>query len=266
MTLVGGRTRVYALLGDPVSHTLSPTIHNAAFTALGLDAVYVALRCEAGELPGLMRALAHAGGGGNVTVPYKELAAQVVRGEAAAVSVVNTFWGVEGELHGADTDSRGILEALRGLEAPNGAWCIIGTGGSARAALRAARESGASVSVRSRSPERAGRFLERARDAGVMLTTPEASTLFINCTPLGLRELDPMPFPPDAVAPGAVALDLVYCAGETAWVRALRGRGVRAMDGRQVLLGQGVAAFERWYPGLQAPVEIMRAALRRALD
>lgn len=265
MTLVGGRTRVYALLGDPVTHTLSPTMHNAAFTALGLDAVYVPLRCRAEEVPSLMRVLARSGGG-NVTVPHKEVAARVVTPQdPERPAVVNTFWGEGEEVRGTDTDSLGILEALRLLDAPNGAWCIIGTGGSARAALRAARLTGARVAVRSRSAERAGRFLEQARSAGLALGTPEESTLVINCTPLGLAEADPLPLPPEAVAPGHAALDLVYRAGETAWVRALRRRGVRAMDGREVLLGQGAAAFARWFPGVPPPVEIMRAALRRAL-
>lgn len=263
---IGGSTRVYALLGDPVSHTMSPCMHNAAFTALGLDAVYVAIRCDVLELPGLMRTLARNGGGGNITVPHKQAAARVLAEAGVNVPAgANTFWGMNGALQGAETDSAGILSALRRLGVLDGKWCVVGTGGSAMAALQAARAAGAQVAVRSRTAERAERFMERARAAGVPAAVPEECTLIINCTPLGLHDTDPLPVPLEEVPPGLLALDLVYRPGGTKWVQALRARGVRASDGREVLLGQGTAAFERWFPQHRAPVEVMRAALRRAL-
>ena len=267
MIRLSGSTRVYALLGDPVSHTMSPCMHNAAFAVLGLDAVYVAIRCDAPELAGVMRALALNGGGGNITVPHKQTAARVLaEAGISAPPGVNTFWGVDGTLRGAETDSAGILTALQRLGATDGKWCVVGTGGSALAALQAARTAGAHVAVRSRAAERAQRFMEHVRAAGVPAAVPEECTLVINCTPLGLRDTDPMPVPVEEVPPGLLVLDLVYRPGGTKWVQALRARGIRASDGREVLLGQGVAAFERWFPQLRAPVEVMRAALRRALD
>ena len=263
---IGGSTRVYALLGDPVSHTMSPVIHNAAFTALGLDAVYVPIRCDAAELGALMRTLASNGGGGNVTVPYKEAAAQVLADAGVQCPAsVNTFWGLKGALCGCETDSAGILAALRELGAADGKWCIVGTGGSALAALHAARVAGAHVAVRSRTAERAHRFMELVRAAGVPAASPAECTLVINCTPLGLRDTDPLPVRPEELPAGLLALDLVYRPGGTKWVHALQARGVRASDGREVLLGQGIAAFERWFPDHRAPAEVMRAALRQAL-
>lgn len=263
---IGGATRVYALLGDPVSHTMSPRMHNAAFVALGLDAVYVAIRCDAAELGSLMRTLAGNGGGGNITVPHKEAAARVLAEAGVQVPAgVNTFWGMHGALNGCETDSAGILAALRKLGATDGKWCVVGTGGSALATLRAASAAGAHVAVRSRTAERAQRFMEHARAAGVPAAIPEECTLVINCTPLGLRDTDPMPVPVEEVPPGRLALDLVYRPGGTRWVQSLRARGIHASDGREVLLGQGIAAFERWFPDHRAPVEVMRAALRRAL-
>jgi len=264
---IRGSTRVYALLGDPVAHTMSPSMHNAAFTALGLDAVYVAIRCNALELAGVMRTLALNGGGGNVTVPHKQAAARVLAEAGVhAPAGVNTFWGVNGALQGAETDSAGILTALHRLGVTDGKWCVVGTGGSALAALQAASVAGAHVAVRSRTAEGAQRFLERARAAGVPAAVPEECTLVINCTPLGLRDSDPMPVPLEEIPPGLLALDLVYRPGGTKWVQALRARGIRASDGREVLLGQGIAAFEQWFPQHRAPVEVMRAALRRSLD
>ena len=269
MTGVGiaGRTRVFAILGDPVSHSLSPVMHNAAFRALGIDAVYVPLRCEEPALAPLMRTLAGQGGGGNVTVPHKLAAAEVLRAEGAAIGpVCNTFWGgPTGALQGAETDSSAILGCLRGMGINGGQWLLIGTGGSARAALRAARIAGARIAVRSRSTGRSAEFEAVARAEGVAAADPAHCEVVVNCTPLGLRREDPLPLDPDSIPSDCVGLDLVYTAGGTAWTRALRAAGHGAIDGREVLLEQGAAAFELWFPGLPAPREVMRAALSDAL-
>lgn len=263
---ISGSTRVYALLGDPVAHSLSPTMQNAAFRALGLDAAYVALRCDAARLGALMETLAAQGGGGNVTIPHKEAAAAVLsRHGCHSEPVCNTFWGEEGQLRGTETDSAGILAALDRLEAPRGSWCLVGTGGSARAALRAAQQAGALVAVRSRVAERAEAFQRVAVEAGLEPADPAACDVVINCTPLGLSDRDPPPIARADVPAARVALDLVYRRGETAWVRAMRGAGARAADGREVLVEQGAVAFERWFPGRAAPREVMRAAVRFAL-
>ncbi len=262
---IGGATRAFALLGDPVAHSLSPAMHNAAFTALGLDAVYVALRCEAAAVRSLMETLARQGGGGNVTIPHKEAAAAVLDPSGARSAVYNTFWGRDGRLEGAETDSDGILAALLRHDAPDGDWCLIGTGGSARAALAAAKRAGAAIAVKSRTPGRAQLFAAAAREAGVRLTEPAVCRVVINCTPLGLSRDDPDPVDPAEVPEAALALDLVYRKGETPWVHAMRAAGRRAADGREVLVEQGAVAFERWFPGRSAPREVMRAAVRAAL-
>ena len=122
--MIDGSTRVFAILGDPVAHSLSPAMQNAAFRVSGLKAVYVPLRCAADDLPGLLRALSRAGGGGNVTVPHKEAAARAVdRCEPAAdrLGACNTFWGEDGACVGDNTDVAGVLAALDDLEAPPGA-------------------------------------------------------------------------------------------------------------------------------------------------
>ncbi|HEX9166015.1 MAG TPA: shikimate dehydrogenase [Gemmatimonadales bacterium] len=259
-----GRTRVFALLGDPVSHSLSPVMQNAAFRVLGLDAVYVPLRCSAADVAGLMRALACAGGGGNVTVPHKrQAAASVDRLTEGAEGSCNTFWAEEETLVGTSTDPAGILGGLAAISAPASSWLIIGTGGSAWAAVDAAIKAGASVAVRSRSPERAAALLARATAAGARSAPIEACDVAINATPLGLADGDPFPLDP----PGAIrfGLDLVYRRGMTPWVRALRAAGCQAADGREVLVAQGAAAVERWFPGVRAPTEVMRATVAAAL-
>ena len=261
--MIDGSTRVFAVLGDPVAHSLSPAMQNGAFRVLGLRAVYVALRCDAADVPGLIRSLSHAGGGGNVTVPYKEIASQAVDRRHSSVErlgACNAFWGEDGASVGDNTDVPGLLAALDDLDAPPGGWLLLGTGGGARAAVGAARERGASVSIASRSADRRRRFEEWVGGQGVQLTAADQCRTVINTTPLGLDASDPLPLatPP----PGAsVALDMVYARGETRWTLAMRAAGLRAADGRTMLVAQGAAALERWFPDERAPVEVMRAAV-----
>jgi shikimate dehydrogenase len=266
--VIDGSTRVFALLGDPVAHSLSPTMQNAAFRALGLRAVYVPLRCTQRDLQPLIQALVRAGGGGNVTVPHKESAARAVERPSELASTVgasNVFWASDGEVAGDNTDVPGLLDALEPLQPPDGPWLIAGTGGGARAAAIAAARNGAAIAVCSRSEERRAAFERWAQGCGVVSAAPAACRLLINATPLGLGPGDALP-PGREVAPEAtVALDMVYAPGETRWVRALRSAGLRAADGRGMLVGQGARALERWFPDVDAPVEIMRAAVDAAL-
>jgi shikimate dehydrogenase len=266
--VINGKTRVFAILGEPVAHSLSPAMHNAAFRALGLDAVYVPLRCRADDVGALVGGLARAGGGGNVTVPHKEAAAHAVdrlEPRAAALGACNTFWSEDGRIIGDNTDVGGVLEALDRLAPPAAGWLVAGTGGSARAVAGAARERNAPLAVQSRDPARAEAFMAWARTLGVTTAAPGECGVLINATPLGLRDGDPVPLAAELAPAAAVGLDLVYTPGETAWVHALRARGLRASDGRSMLVAQGAAAFERWFRGVPAPRDVMRAAVDAAL-
>jgi shikimate dehydrogenase len=266
--VIDGSTRVFAILGEPVSHSLSPAMHNAAFRALGIPAVYVPLPCPADQVAPLIRALGTAGGGGNVTVPHKEVAAKAVdvcRDVVEEVDACNTFWSDNGGTVGDNTDVHGVLEALRALEVPQAPWLIAGTGGGARAAVVAAKESGTSVAITSRYADRRREFEEWVRSRGVELTAASECGILINATPLGLKESDPLPIQPGIAPRAEVAFDMVYAAGETPWIRAMRPRVRRAGDGRTMLVSQGAASFERWFPNKRAPVEVMRAAINAAL-
>jgi shikimate dehydrogenase len=265
--VIDGRTRVFALLGDPVAHSLSPAMHNAAFHVLGLGAVYVPLRCTPADVPALIGALSRAGGGGNITVPYKEAAARAVdrsSGMVERLGACNAFWGADGSCVGDNTDVPGLLAALDALAAPPDGWLVIGTGGGARAVVGAAAERGAAVAVASRSDQRRLAFEAWARDQGVSVTRPAECGTVINATPLGLSAGDRLPLsaPPPCAA---VALDMVYIRGETPWTHAMRAAGLRAADGRTMLVAQGAASLERWFPGVDAPVEVMRAAVDAGL-
>jgi len=266
--VITGSSRVLVILGDPVSHSLSPAMQNAAFRALGLGAVYVPLSCSADDLRPLLRAVAHSGGGGNVTVPYKGDAARAVDlclPLAETVEACNTFWSNDGQVVGDNTDVPGLLEGLHQLEISTAPWFIAGTGGGARAAVVAAAEHGVSVAVGSRDPERQRRFEQWISSRGVPLVPSAECGVLINATPLGLRPGDPLPIDPAAFPRADVAFDMVYAQGETTWVRAMRSRVRRAADGRTMLVAQGAAAFERWFPSKRAPREVMRAAIDVAL-
>lgn len=266
--MIGGKTRVFAILGDPVAHSLSPAMHNAAFRALGLDAVYVALRVSAAEVTSLVGAIARAGGGGNVTVPHKEVAATAIgrpTSRVMALGACNTYWGADGEVQGDNTDVEGILAALQQLEAPASSWLIAGTGGGARAAVAAAVASKARVAVRSRDAGRRQDFEAWALGQGAVIGAPADCDVLINATPLGLRPGDHLPLALDDAPRAQVAFDMVYARGETPWVRQMRQEGLHAADGRVMLVAQGAAAFRRWFPDEDPPTEVMRAAVNEAL-
>ena len=159
---ITARTRVFALFGDPVEHSASPEIQNAAFIEAGVDGVYIAVRCATEDLAGFMRGLALAGGGGNITLPHKEKAAAIVDVSSEAVrrtGACNTFWGQDGKVHGDNTDVEGFRRALRifvdgpsqGIRA-----LVLGAGGAARATLLGLLEEGAGeVLLYNRTSERA---------------------------------------------------------------------------------------------------------------
>jgi shikimate dehydrogenase len=270
---ISAKTRLFTVIGDPVAHSLSPAMHNAACRALGLDAVYVALRVSAEALPAVLVMQAAIGGAGNVTVPHKEAVEGSVSRKTdvcARVGACNTFWTEDGALVGDNTDVFGVAAALERIGAGHKGerWLVIGTGGAARAAAVTAADRGATLFVRSRNESRARDFVAWASRIDVPATVahgPVEIDVAINATPLGLAGHDPLPVDVNHIPGAQRALDLVYAPGETRWVHALRERGIEAADGREMLVQQGAAAFERFFPDADAPVEVMRAAVHRAL-
>lgn len=271
---VSAGTRLIALLGDPVAHSASPRFQNAAIQEAGLDAVYVALRCEPGAFPGLLRGIARAGGAGNITVPHKIAAVSLLDMPTPAVTrtgACNTFWGEGGRLYGDNTDVEGFAGACRALiGAPAGARILVlGAGGAARAAVVALLEHRAdAIHVLNRSPARS-RALGEALDPGgrkvAILDDPgrlrrEGYDLVVNATPLGLEADDPAPLDLDEPARVGAVLDLTYREGGTAWVRDASARDIPAADGTEMLLRQGAAAFERWF-GRPPSLDAMRTAV-----
>jgi shikimate dehydrogenase len=271
-------SRLLAVIGDPVEHSLSPAMHNAAIAALGLDAVFVALRASPASLETVVQGLLAAGGAGCITVPHKRAAAELLDEPTELVrrtGACNAVWYNAGAVAGDNTDVAGIREEARRVMGPQGIWraVVLGTGGSARSAAVAIADAwpGATVETRSRDEQRAAEFAAWAGEAGVKVATAASGEgrdvdLVVNATPLGLKGDDPLPLDGaalEALHPAAV-LDLAYARGETKLVRAARAGGARAADGRGVLVVQGAAAFRQFF-GVEPPLEIMRAAVEEAL-
>lgn len=274
---ISAKTRVLTLLGDPVSHSASPETQNAAFQAAGVDGVYVAVRCAPDDLSGFMRGLARAGGGGNITLPHKEKAATFVDFPNEAVrrtGACNTFWGVNGKVHGDNTDVDGFRRALQvflGGSADGVRALLLGAGGAARAALLGLLDEGASeVLIYNRTAERARAVArriggERARVVPLEKELAgESFDVVINATRLGLEPNDATPIDFGLFDRAGGALDLVYGKHKTSFVRAAEAKGIRASDGMEMLVQQGAVSFERWW-NQPAPLDVMRDAIRRSL-
>ena len=276
MTSLTSRTRVLALLGDPVDHSLSPVIQNAAFLEAGVDGVYVALRCEAPDLVGFMHGLGRAGGGGNITLPHKEKAASFLDDRSEAVrrtGACNTFWGKDGKVCGDNTDVEGFRRALRhflGRSSEGFRVLLLGAGGAARAALVALLDDGVEdVLLLNRTTERARAVARRIGGERVRVAeAPRAIhdglfDLVVNATRLGLAPGDKLPVDLDRLARAGAVMDLVYGPDTTSFVGSAQSLGIRAVDGGEMLVQQGAVAFERWW-GEPGPVDAMRRALAAA--
>jgi shikimate dehydrogenase len=272
---ISAQTRLIALLGDPVHHSLSPFIQNRAFREEGVDGIYLALRCDEADLPGVLRGVARAGGGGNITLPHKELAATALDHPTDAVrrtGACNTFWSEDGEVHGDNTDVEGLRRALHTLldgPAEGARVLLLGAGGAARAALAALLDEGAAeVEILNRTVERARAVARRLGGERTRVLdgrgglVDRSFDLLVNATRLGLEPDDPLPLDPGRHVQVESVLDLVYRAGETPLVRRSRELGLRAMDGGEMLVQQGAVAFERWW-GRSPSVEAMRDALQQ---
>lgn len=269
--IVTAATRLLAILGEPVAHSLSPVLHNAALQALHLDGVYVALSCSAADCPGLLRGVAQAGGGGNVTLPHKEIAARTIERPSALVKrtgACNTYWLEKGQICGDNTDVEGFQRAVQSAfgDLAGAHVLVLGAGGAARAVLAALADARAArVSLLARTPARAEQlaFILAGSATRIQPAVAGASDpvdLVVNATPLGLHDHDPEPFPLDRLRPGTLVFDLVYHPQETAWVRAARAAGLRAADGKEMLLQQAAASFRRWWR-CDPPIDVMRETL-----
>jgi shikimate dehydrogenase len=271
---ISGRTRLLALIGHPVGHSLSPAMHNASFVADDLDFVYVCLDIEPDELPTAVRGLkALRLRGFNVTMPHKRAMVPLIDEldeEARVSGAVNTVVIEASRLRGFNTDGGGMVMACRevGMELAGKSVLLLGAGGTAAAIAVALGKAGiGELHIANRNVERAARLRDKLQGTGIkglairpLDALPDAE-IVINTTPLGMKEGEPMPVPPDYVQQGRAFCDAVYRPGtSTPLIRLARERDVPVVAGDRMLLYQGVLAQKLW-TGREPNVKAMDQAI-----
>jgi shikimate dehydrogenase len=270
--------RVFGVLGDPVDHSLSPAMHNAAFAALGLPHLYLRYRVPPRLLAAALAEAGHLGMGGlNLTVPLKEAVLPLLdelTPAAARMRAVNTVSFRRGRLIGDNTDGRGFLAALATRVRIAGVPVLmLGAGGSARAVATALVDAGCPrLTIANRTLERAERLAEDLRTgSGRVEAVPLADAarhlfsdtgVVVNTTSAGLGA-ERIRLDPRRSAPACVFVDLAYGPRRTPFLTAARRGGRATMDGGLMLLHQGALAFTTW-TGRRAPLRAMATALRTA--
>jgi shikimate dehydrogenase len=264
-----GSTRVVGIIGDPVTHSRSPAIHNAAFAALGLDWVYVAFpvpRGHGGEAVRAVRTLGLAGL--NVTMPHKGAAAGAcdeLSAAAHALESVNTVVNRDGVLFGDSTDGPGLLAALadEGVDVVRAGVLVLGAGGAARAIVHALGVAGARITIAARQADAGARAAQLAPDAHVVDFAEvddavHAANVIVNATPIGMGG-EPPPITVEALQPSQFVYDTVYHPSPTPLLEAAARRGIPHAGGLGMLVHQAALAFTLW-TGEAAPLAVMSAA------
>jgi shikimate dehydrogenase len=264
-----GSTRVVGIIGDPVSHSRSPAIHNAAFAELGLDWVYVAFAVPRDRGASALDAARTLGLAGlSVTMPHKAAAAagcDDLSDAARALESVNTVVNHDGVLFGDSTDGAGLLAALadEGVDVLDARVLVLGAGGAARAIVHALGRAGARVTIAARRADAGVQAASLAPDAqvigfGALDDAVHAAAVIINATPIGMAG-EPPPFAVEVLQPSQFVYDTVYHPSPTPLLEAVAARGVPHAGGLGMLVHQAALAFTLW-TGEAAPLAIMSAA------
>jgi shikimate dehydrogenase len=274
--LMQSQVKTYSIIGDPVHHSLSPAMHNAAFNSLQLNSSYIAFRVPKGQLEESIDALRAIGVGGfNVTIPHKVDILKFMDyldPSAEKATAVNTVHNVDGILKGYNTDIFGFIEPLRKRNVNfNGMnILLLGAGGSARAVIAAFSETKGinKITIANRTQEKALQLAKKGIDLGVECHVTEMdnikriaveSHLIVNTTSIGMYE-EPSVISYEHISKNAIVYDIVYKPVITNLLENARYAGADVVYGYEMLLEQGARAFEIW-TDLQAPREVMKKSL-----
>jgi len=285
MTDVNGRTRILGIFGDPVGHSLSPLMQNAALAEAGIDAVYVPFHVTPENLPRAVEGLrAMQVWGVNVTVPHKEAICELLDEldpDARLIGAVNTVVSRDGRLTGYNTDGRGLVASLNedlGFDPAGRRALLLGAGGTTRSvAVALSRAGAAEIIIANRTRKRAADLVAALATAckGTSFAITGTGTqelaaavavcdLVVNTTSIGLQGDDYPGFPWQDVSADTFIYDIVYHRDGTPWLRHARETGCRCADGLGMLAAQGELAFEIW-TGRVPPSGVMKCRLLAAV-
>jgi shikimate dehydrogenase len=269
--IIDQNTQLYGVVGNPIGHSLSPAIHNAAFLAGGMNAVYLAFETE--DIQACLKGIKGLGiKGMSVTIPYKTEVMPFldkVEDQAAAIGAVNTIVNRDSQLAGYNTDSLGALRALEENTELSGKRCVmIGAGGAARAIGYVLKDKGVELTIANRSVER-GISLCKTLDCRFVKmeeVVNERGDILINTTPVGMTpNEESCPVPEKVLKKGMVVMDIIYNPLETRLLAMARARGCVVVNGLAMFVYQGAEQFRLW-TGREAPIKIMFEAAREALN
>ena len=284
MTKISGQTRIVGVIGDPVQHSRSPQMHNAAIVERKLDYVYVPFHVRSGELREAIEGFKALNVlGVNVTIPHKQTVMPIlddVSHEATLIGAANTLIFCDGRVSGDNTDAQGFLRAMteEGIDIPvGGSAVVLGAGGAARAVVVALALSGLGlITVANRTGWKAIQFeknlatISETEISAVDLASNQLNSairsadLLVNTTSVGMQETDQLLIDPDSLNPGTIVYEIVYTPLETPLLRVAREKGCQTIGGIGMLVHQGAIAFEKWI-GIVPNVETMRIALEQSL-
>lgn len=278
---IGPQTAVYGVIADPVGHSLSPQIHNAAFGAAGVDAVYVPFRVPFDTLGQFMEDVGRLGIRGlSVTIPHKEAVAKYLTKVDPAVKgigAVNTVLFRDEEVLGYNTDYKAAMDCLEqalGGIAPPGTpspladkrVLVLGAGGVARAVMYGLQRRGAKTTIASRTKSRAQHLADAFGGKCIEWAARHApSEIVVNCTPIGMHpNVDESPFNKSHLKPNMIVFDTVYNPESTLLLKEAKSHGCKTVTGVEMFIKQ--AAIQFWlFTGQEAPEPLMRDTLKRVI-
>lgn len=262
------QTRVYGIIADPVSHSKSPAIHNRAFQARRIDAVYLPFCVASTQLSDWMKMAAELPVVGfSVTIPHKQRILRyldVVEPLAKRIGAVNTVWRKGGKWRGTNTDTQGVLKPLlRHLRLAHASVLIVGYGGAARAAAVALTDAGAKVAITGRNVTSAQALAQVVKADALSLADSQQQhfDILLHATPIGMHpNMNESLF--NGKIPASLVFDMVYNPHETLLLKQAKAQGCTIIHGAEMLLEQAASQFEIW-TGESAPHAVMEAALEQ---
>ena len=281
---ISGKTRVCAIIGDPVEHSLSPVMHNAAFKELGLNLVYVAFTVTTKELKTAISGARNLGLRGlSVTMPHKNAVMNYldeVDATAKSIGAVNTILNNQGKLVGYNTDGVGAMIALQenGVSPEEKKLVLLGAGGAAKAIAYQAAQDVEELVILNRTPEKAKALAEMLQknfgkkvkggtlSSKVLKEDLKEADILVNATSVGMHpDVNSSPVPSSLLKRDLCVMDIIYNPLETKLLEDAKAAGAKVVSGIEMLIYQGAVSLEIW-TNCPAPVEVMRTAALNELE